>query len=555
MKTIKSVGRCIMFLIAACLATQSASAINKYSNPLDVVVSDPFIFWDATDSCYYMVGSGKTFWRSEDAVNWKEEGTLFATGVNPSDPWANEIVKGNDNKYYLFTCERSTTAGDIGTGVGGLKRQYISVYKSDSMAANSFILHKQELAGIGQSGPEDLIDPHVFKDGSKYHLYYTIGQTSYDDPVDGEDAEIWVQEINSSFNGKIGSAKKLIYPSDANDHIWCEGVHVWKNASTYYLFYSTYCYANENYRIRVVTANSPTSFSNSGKIATPLLMKQNLTGGYLSGPGHSCIFKTKDGSESFLGYHSHVSSTMGTGFRQLSIDRITFPSGVATVTPTRANQDFPSGSDTYFYYWGTSHFNSLPLGDHWKNVFNQDDAKVAVNSGWLEIIPQVPVELTESGVTETYGKNVYLCYTTLSANTNVDYIAKVGLDYDGSSGANMYGGITVWQDARENIQIRLISTNKNVSVVTTVGGIQTETQYTPGTPTLTKYLRIRYNKTTDKFRCDVSGNGTDWNDLVYINNPFLNLPTRQLKAGLVAGTDVYDKDNKAKFDFFSMEQW
>lgn len=540
---------CLLF-IAVYMVTQSAVAINQYSNPLDVVTADPFIFWDASDNCYYLLGTGSSFWKSDDAVNWKKQGTLYAE--SNAGAWGSEITKGNDGKYYLFVSSVSTDSGDVGPD-GIQPRRYISVYKSNAMATNSFVLHKKELAGIGPADPEDLIGPHVFKDNGNYYLYYTLDQTKCEDPTRGHNASIWVQQINSTFNGKIGTAQKLVWPSDANDSVWCEGVHVWENNSTYYLFYSTFSFTEENYRIRTVVSASPSGFSNYGKAAVPLLKKQQLTGGYLSGPGSSCIFETKDGNELFLGYHNHVSSVMGGGLRQLAIDRITFPGGVASVTPTRTKQLLPSGSSSYYPYWGTSHFQSWPLGGHWKNVFNQDDAKVEVNSsGWLEFTPQVPVELTAGGVTEVYNKNVYLCYTTLDFETNLNFIVKVDVDRDAVSTNTIYGGITVWQDPRENIQVRLLAPSKAVQVVITAGGVPTIYEYAP-VALSTAYLRVRYNHITDKFRFDVGSDGTSWSALKYYSNPFQS--NRDLKAGLVIGADGFYWNNKVRFDFFTMERW
>lgn len=66
----------------------------------------------------------------------------------------------------------------------------------------------------------------------------------------------------------------------------------------------------------------------------------------VSGPGHSCITLSPDGSEMFVVYHAHADAKKPSGDRVVNIDRIGFDeSGKLRITgPTRSPQPIPSGS-------------------------------------------------------------------------------------------------------------------------------------------------------------------------------------------------------------------
>jgi hypothetical protein len=65
----------------------------------------------------------------------------------------------------------------------------------------------------------------------------------------------------------------------------------------------------------------------------------------VSGPGHSCLTSSPDGTEMFIVYHTHANARKPSGDRVVNIDRIGFDeSGKLRITgPTRSHQPMPSG--------------------------------------------------------------------------------------------------------------------------------------------------------------------------------------------------------------------
>jgi len=120
-----------------------------------------------------------------------------------------------------------------------------------------------------------------------------------------------------------------------------EGAFVLKHGGRYYMTYSANHTGFPHYGIGYATADKP--LGPWVKAAENPIAATNLDIG-VSGPGHSCVTSSPDGTEMFIVYHTHADLRKPSGDRVVNIDRIGFDeTGKLKIKgPTRSPQPMPS---------------------------------------------------------------------------------------------------------------------------------------------------------------------------------------------------------------------
>lgn len=368
------------FYVLAPLTAQTTSktvaAKQTYSNPLTVKFGDPYVLF--TKGKYYMYGTGgsanKGFaaYSSTDLVNWKDEGQVyFHDNKNGwSDPkaawdgayWAPEAyeVKGKFYLFYSAQWKENPNKEEENFRIG--------VAVADKPTGPFIDMTNKPIFDPGYP----IIDANVLfdKDGKAY-LYYS--RCAYKHPVESEVAnwakekgwfkeieESWVYgvELKPDFSGVIGEPVLLLRPpvslkdkqaewesrsvtSKEVNRRWTEGSVAFKKGDTYYMMYSANYFGGEHYAVGYATANSPlgpyTKATNN-----PVLQKNTVKGGSVTGTGHNSITYSPDGKEMLCVYHGRTKATGDE--RVVFIDRMQVKGGKITVFgPTTTPQKLPSG--------------------------------------------------------------------------------------------------------------------------------------------------------------------------------------------------------------------
>ena len=122
-----------------------------------------------------------------------------------------------------------------------------------------------------------------------------------------------------------------------------EGLFVFREGRRYYVTYSVNHYAEPFYGIGYATAEHPLGPWRKAEDNRLLVHDEELA---VSGPGHSCVVASPDGSERFIVYHAHADPARPSGDRTVNIDRLTVDAdGTLRVRgPTRTPQPMPSGA-------------------------------------------------------------------------------------------------------------------------------------------------------------------------------------------------------------------
>lgn len=317
-------GVVILFLAA------TLRAGDTYTNPLDVLVADPFVL--NRDGIYYLYGTndsshGFECWTSKDLVNWKSRGHVFRReqGDWPRDKfWAPEVFE-HKGKFYLH-----------GSAVGKEHSHRLILTVADSPLGPFKIV-----AAPWFEPKQAVIDSHVFRDqGGQLYLYYVL------DCSEQECSEIVVRKLGDDLMPLDDEIRKCLKPSQPWEGTkWNEGPFVVRHGETYFLMYSANGFMDEFYSIGYATAKSPLGPWSKVDF-NPVLSKTAA----VTGPGHHCVTTSPDGKELFLVYHSHQQpGGKGTWSRQLAIDRMRFIDAaggprIEVAGPTSTPQPFPSGA-------------------------------------------------------------------------------------------------------------------------------------------------------------------------------------------------------------------
>jgi len=361
----------LLFFTIPCYAQKNF--ISKYSNPIDVLVADPFVFHE--NDTYYLYGTsaseGFKVYISKDIVNWRYKGFAFKTSKATwpdSAFWAPEVYK-KDSDYFMFYCAR------------GLNKEASGYTMRLCVAKSSSPLGPfKDIKSPAFCVTNAVIDPHVFvDDNGEAYLFYTL------DCSENTKSEIWVGKLKSNWIEFEGKPVKCFGPSQIwEGDTWNEAPFVMKKGKYYYAMYSANYFASPDYSVGYAIATN--IFGPWKKYEeNPILKLTNK----VWGPGHHCVTKSPDGKELFIVYHSQ--QRPGSGARQVAIDRLVFEENkndeadiLKILGPTVASQKFPSGAKP-FPRGKSDEFNNSKLDcSHWL-IFGEDSRTHKIKNGKLII--------------------------------------------------------------------------------------------------------------------------------------------------------------------------
>ncbi len=384
-----------LLLVSVLLPTVPADSVNRYCNPLQVLLADPCVL--RHDGTYYLyatsdIYNGYYVWTSSDLVHWQHRGYAY----HKTDAswgrfhfWAPEVVERN-GVFYLFYCASPSF-------------QIANSGKSVCVATAESPLgpFRDAVAPLLKVG-HDTIDAHCFRDDDgKAYLFFVMehgGNKIFAAPLADD-----LLALTATPTFCIEAEKPW---ESAGEWRVNEAPFVVKHGGWYYLLFSGNGFSDPNYAVGYATSRSPLGpwRKYSGN---PILARKPG----VSGPGHNCLVQSPDGKEWFSVHHTHMWFSSG-GRRQLAIDRVRFveeagePAHMVCDGPTLTPQPLPSGAGP-FPCARSDDFQGETLDrTHWI-VFNESPEAFRLERGALVVQP-TPGDAREHGPTS---RNVFLQYS------------------------------------------------------------------------------------------------------------------------------------------------
>lgn len=312
-----------------------------YSNPVGetpIRMGDPFVIQH--DGRYYLFGTnapndGFKCWESTDLVHWTEKGWAYR---ETDDSWAQSHYWAPEVEYYRGKFYMTYSAMNK---TGDPPRLLIALAVSDRPEGPYRDLYAP-WCDFGYSA----IDGHIFVDQDDSPYLYFSRNGSQDGYSFGI---LYGVALAVDLSQPIGEPVKLMEADQPWEKVRyaenrCnEGAFTLKHDGRYYMTYSANHTGFPHYGIGYATADKPlgpwTKAEENPIAATTLDIG-------VSGPGHSCLTHSPDGTEIFIVYHTHADAANPSGDRVVNIDRVGFDvSGRLVISgPTRSPQPMPSVS-------------------------------------------------------------------------------------------------------------------------------------------------------------------------------------------------------------------
>lgn len=363
-------------------------------------IGDPFVLYDESSEQYYMYCTGGYFkcWTSKDLNTWTAIGHTYAPtekSFGTENFWAPEVYAYNGAYYMVYSAART---------IDGQKRHSIGLAKSDTPAGPFFDVYDRPLYAPDYS----VIDANLLFDDGKVYLFYS--KDCSENTVNGKrTSQIYGIELKADLSDTIGDPVLLTTPDSAwefnsGDTRWNEGPCVFKSNGVYYLLYSANYYASASYAVGYATSSSPLG-TYTKYAGNPILKGDGVTS---SGTGHCNIFRSPDGKDLYLVYHSQVDVANPSGNRKPCIDKLVRCSdGSLRVNgPSAVMQPVPSGvNGLYQKYDGITVFTTYDgalgsvenLRDKIVSFTGVKDSDLyrftATEDGYIQLKLSAPVEL------------------------------------------------------------------------------------------------------------------------------------------------------------------
>lgn len=333
-----SIAIVLIYLLIGCTSNSKNenSESVAYKNPLPVEFGDPYIL-SASDGKYYMYGTGGTengfvAYSSENLADWSLEGVVYsgnqANSWTLKNYWAPEVYE-IDNKYYMFF-----SADWKVNPTNELENFRIGVAVSDSPIGPFVEISDTPLFDPGYP----IIDANILQHEGKTYMYYS--RCCYKHPVESEVAdwaraeglfdeieESWVYgvELSNDFTTVIGEPVLLLQPpsemsnsqtewesrsvtSGEVNRRWTEGSFAFEHEGKIYMMYSANFFGGEHYAVGYAVSDNPLGpFEKATD--NPVLEKNTLKGGEVTGTGHNMVFWSKDNNKMYTVYHGRTEKT------------------------------------------------------------------------------------------------------------------------------------------------------------------------------------------------------------------------------------------------------
>ena len=331
-----------------------------YKNYGSIIGADPSVITVGDEYYLYVTNAdGKTdcsfiqAYKSKNLIDWEWLGRVFIPNRDAwavSSLWAPEVVK-KDEKYYMYYSGFDIEYQCMGIGVAvsdspsGPFKEYSGTLEDGTVIDHTTSPFNYVL----KEYREDFkcIDPSVFlDDDGKVYLYLSQDQVKRESSVYGmELANDMVSIKKETIVGPLVTAEQSWESKDATKK-WNEAPFMVKHDGKYYLTYSANYYASSLYGLGYAVSDYPLGEFSKPK-SNPLLQAKEEWP-FLSGPGHCSFFKSADGSELFIAYHSHKDVGEAGAVRKINFDRVSFVDGEMVVNgPSTTPQLLPSGSSEY----------------------------------------------------------------------------------------------------------------------------------------------------------------------------------------------------------------
>lgn len=373
------------------LTTALPVAQDFYKNPIPInKIGDPFVFL-GEDGLYYMIATsapnGYFCWVSENSTDWTFKSKAFEVTSEDwccQDFWAPEVVF-KDGLYHMFYTAKERE-GVLKIGLATSETPY-GPYKD--------VLGKP-LVDVGYA----VIDANVLADDDgKYYIYFSR-DCSQNRENGMPQSHIYGALLSDDLRSLASEPTLLLKPDQSwetgsTETQWNEGPEAIKHNGTYYLTYSANFFADRYYSVGCATSDSPlgpfTKYDSN-----PILTVGNYQ--EISGSGHHSFFKSPDGKELFMAYHTHTDPKNPSGDRQMNIDKVIFqPDGTMSVNgPTASWMPSPSGNGLSRVGIAVSHKGEpLPSLSDEIIAIHKRDASETISSGGEPITLKISLEKTQ----------------------------------------------------------------------------------------------------------------------------------------------------------------
>jgi len=377
------------------LATGNPIVPGYFADPTIKKFGDIYYIYATTDN--EMLASGvPTVWYSRDFKQWynytMEVPSLKA--VNLRNFWAPDILKGLDNRYYLYF-------GNCQSGCN------IYGYVSDTPIGPWIKLNADDHPVIQHHFPRKgfpSLDAQFFTDDDGKIYAYWGTWVHYN-------GGFAVGELDRTTMRSVSKAKNI--PLDQTPEPF-EAAYMMKRNGIYFLMYSGASCHDETYNVRYSFSDHPYGPFKPGQINPILSTSDDQT---IHGPGHHSVLKEDE--DYYIVYHRHNYPLMRGGMaRQLSIDPLVFKNdttlavvqashkGVSAINNTLndAPNDLAFGkkvsaSSSYYLNTPTANFHYKPsfISDHnnatlWKASDQRFPQEIQLDLGAVEQVARIRTE-------------------------------------------------------------------------------------------------------------------------------------------------------------------
>lgn len=318
--------------------TRPSTNKNDSNNPLPIAMGDPFVLL-ASNGKYYMYGTngsekrpGFKAYSSTDLRVWIDEGYVYnKDSVNSwaiKNFWAPEVYERKGKFYMFFSADWKYNP------TNEAENFRIGVAVANKPTGPFTNISDRPLYDPGYP----IIDANIIEYQGKTYLYYS--RCCYKNPVESEVAtwaknrnlfqtieESWVYgiEISPDFKSVIGEPVLLLQPpklmsdkqsewesrsvtSGEVNRRWTEGSCAFVHNNKIYMMYSANFFGGENYAVGYATSVQPLGpFTKAEN--NPVLQKNALQGGIITGTGHNSVTYSKDGKTMYCVYHGRTTKT------------------------------------------------------------------------------------------------------------------------------------------------------------------------------------------------------------------------------------------------------
>lgn len=286
-----------------------------YQNPVLDGYADPDVLLYEGTYYLYATGNGQGYqvYTSKDLVDWTLAGTAVAPnlwGVS-TNYWAPDVEYINGKFYMVVSCNENLGLAVSDSPLGPFREAHDRLFFDCT------------------------IDGHLFvdDDGSVY-LYYVSWRS-------GHTYGLYGTKLDENMMPIPETEKLLLVAKDKWEKHQAgvvEGPYILRRNGLYYLTYSGSHYESKNYAVGYAISESPLGDYERYK-GNPILIGNDQ----VSGTGHHCVTTSLDGSEMWIVYHQHATTT-NIHPRKVCIDRLYFreadkgPDVLEVIGPTTTPQ-------------------------------------------------------------------------------------------------------------------------------------------------------------------------------------------------------------------------